>query len=131
MGRKIAPLILSTLWHLWGEEEKLKMFLNVTCPLDNRTFFLGILLFLAFFKPELFLFFAWNLFFNFKFTCALPGAMFLCNRFKSNTASQRNCFLAFATSGSSLPESLPPHLRITVPGHILVFVERGAFSVLS
>ena len=106
-----------------GTYKKLKMFLNVFSSfIDDRTFLLGILLFLAFLKPELFLCLAWNLCFNFKFTCALPGAMFLCNRFKSNTATQKNCFVAskngLVTSGPLLPGSLPLHLRITGPGHI-------------
>ena len=39
-----------------GTYKKLKMFLNVFSSfIDDRTFLLGILLFLAFLKPELFL----------------------------------------------------------------------------
>lgn len=38
--------------------KKLTMFLDVSSPVDSRTFFLGRLLFLAFLTPEVFLFLA-------------------------------------------------------------------------
>lgn len=91
------------------------MFLDFSSPLlDNRTFFFGILLFLAFLTPELFLFLAWNLFFS--FTCVRSGAMFLCNILEQHRYSQWLLYHSAAlTSGTLQPESLPLHLRITCP----------------
>lgn len=99
---------------LWLEQQAFVDFSSSL--LNNHTFFLGRLLFLAFLIPELFLFFAWNLFFTFEFTCVFPGAMFfLRNILVQNRCSQGLlCHWSALTSGTS-PESLPLHLRITCP----------------
>lgn len=122
------------------------MFLEVSSPLDSRTFFLGRLLFLAFLTPEVFLFLAWHLLLSFKFTCVLPGAMFLCNILEQHRYSQGLlCHLdGVMTSGTLPPESLPLHLRITCRAifslsswnverflNLITFFEGGVWSKFS
>lgn len=108
----------------------LNLFLTTRYTSYLSTFFLGRLLFFAFFTPYVSFFVEWDFFFNFEpLTCVFPGAMFFSGRYfmcwtfiVSKTADHNYCLLSRLLIIRDLSPSPPPtalahwfsgHLRLS------------------